>query len=511
MATRLERLSGFLWFVSLLLIASMIVLNPMIHDDVMNSMDSPIANGLKMSKTKSAIDLQLPDNNKEVAEAKLEASSHSLAGLSCEDHGGPKDFQQVQEVVYWKDIPNDNRYVSPFHVNNKHGQFLTFEPDHGGWNNIRMGMETVLGLGVAMGRTLVLPPATGMYLLSNAKHHISGKEQESKFSFAAFFEMQAIHDEHAGLNIITMEEFLRTQAMQGRLVDPKTGKPSFPPGNRTSWDGMSSANIRPLFNWLRKTALVPEDWNPEDCLATFPSSSDPADAEELLKIYAKAREGSPKHEDYIGKPVGVNASAIDRLKENWGDRKKLCIYDKKMQDADLIHFKTGDGQRMLVYFYAFLFFQDWHQDLWLKRFIRDHVRYADSIQCAAGRVVAALRKRAYSRDPEHNPNGVFHTMHVRRGDFQYKKTRVSAEELLEQARKVLPINATVFIATDERDRSFFDPLKKFYDVVVLGDFAHDDVLGLEVNTNYFGMIDQLVAARGRFFLGCWFSTFTASI
>ena len=32
-----------------------------------------------------------------------------------------------------------------------------------------------------------------------------------------------------------------------------------------------------------------------------------------------------------------------------------------------------------------------------------------------------------------------------------------------------------------------------------------------VNTNYFGMVDQLIASRGRIFFGCWFSTFTGYI
>ena len=58
----------------------------------------------------------------------------SLAGLSCERFGGPSDAAS-QEMVYWSDIPQDNRHVSPFYHPN---QFLTFEPDSGGWNNIRM-------------------------------------------------------------------------------------------------------------------------------------------------------------------------------------------------------------------------------------------------------------------------------------------------------------------------------------------------------------------------------------
>lgn len=47
-----------------------------------------------------------------------------------------------------------------------------------------------------------------------------------------------------------------------------------------------------------------------------------------------------------------------------------------------------------------------------------------------------------------------------------------------------------------------------YDVVFLDDFH--SVLG-DVNSNFYGMIDQLVASRSRTFFGCWFSTFTGYI
>lgn len=43
----------------------------------------------------------------------------------------------------------------------------------------------------------------------------------------------------------------------------------------------------------------------------------------------------------------------------------------------------------------------------------------DEIQCAAARVVAAVRKHARERDPKGNPNGVFDTFHVRRKFFIY--------------------------------------------------------------------------------------------
>jgi hypothetical protein len=123
-------------------------------------------------------------------------------------------------------------------------------------------------------------------------------------------------------------------------------------------------------------------------------------------------------------------------------------------------------------------------------------------------VVHGIRERARKRHPDTNPDGDFDTFHVRRGDFQYTVTRATAEEILEMAQKKLTANSTIYIATDERDKSFFLPLKNHYDVVFLEDFAPELQ---NVNTNYYGMIDQLVASRGRIFFGCWFSTFTGYI
>ena len=60
-----------------------------------------------------------------------------------------------------------------------------------------------------------------------------------------------------------------------------------------------------------------------------------------------------------------------------------------------------------------------------KRFVRDHLRYIDEIVCAAGRVVEAVRLRSSSNGTTTGGgggDGVFDSMHIRRGDFQYKKT-----------------------------------------------------------------------------------------
>ena len=280
-------------------------------------------------------------------------------------------------------------------------------------------METVLAMAVAMGRTLVLPPEKEMYRLGE-KHN----DQRKHFSFEHFFHMERISEEHIGLKIIPMRDYLQL-IKDGKVEGIKA---ELPENGRTNWDGASPKEINDLFHWLRVNSKVLL-WDPEHCLAAFPASMKQADVDSLVTLPSRVDKW-PKWEEFVGVPQPVNGLPIDRLKEMNAERTKLCVYTPDLQQLPWVHFPVGsvgqkeggDGKeeaRLLVHFYAFLFFQDWKVDLWMKRFIRDHVRYIDEIQCAAARVVEQLRKRARQRNPS-NTRGDFDTIHVRRGDFQYK-------------------------------------------------------------------------------------------
>ena len=249
-------------------------------------------------------------------------------------------------------------------------------------------------------------------------------------------------------------------------------------------------------------------WKPENCLAAFPASGDHKDVLALEKMQETIIEQGFHTDRFLGNPVNVDGPPLERMHENMASRGELCVYDEAMQKQLVVHFMCYHKMRIryLVHFYAFLYFEDWRHDLWMKRFMRDHMRYMDEIQCAAARVVEKVRERSRQLHPE--LNGAFDTFHIRRGDFQFRSTRIDADAILGNSKEFLQDQKTVFIATDERDKSFFKPLQDVYDVVFLDDFM--DVLK-DVNTNYYGMIDQLVAAKGDVFLGCWFSTFTGFI
>ena len=109
---------------------------------------------------------------------------------------------------YWRIIPTDDRAVSPWAHAGPDEAYVTFEPDAGGWNNVRMAMETVAAFALATGRTLVLPPAQPLYLL-----HMKGK----RHGFGDFFPL----GDARPLRVIEAEEFLRRQEVHGSPVVPE--------------------------------------------------------------------------------------------------------------------------------------------------------------------------------------------------------------------------------------------------------------------------------------------------
>lgn len=115
-------------------------------------------------------------------------NDHSLGNLKCALYGGPDDEIAQREMMYWSDIQSDSEYISPFKRNNDAKglptQYMTFEPDGGGFNNIRMAMETVVVMAHAMGRTLVMPPAQGKTIYSFA---CCRKEMSLSFPTFIFF------------------------------------------------------------------------------------------------------------------------------------------------------------------------------------------------------------------------------------------------------------------------------------------------------------------------------------
>lgn len=396
----------------------------------------------------------------------------------------------LQEMIYWDNTqPKDYKFKAPT-MDTRKRQYLTFEPDTGGWNSQHMVLETMVVLALTMGRTLVLPPKQGM-------------PNGSLLAYEDFIDLKdTFGKKYKGIQIITTDVFLQHVAVKGHLLFD--GKVHLPPGNRVHWD--NTPDIGQLYQYLRAVSHIPREWNPQTCLLGIPLPG-----HDTTKLH-KALEGiwnmddrrpPPFHLDFQGKPTPVNAPLVERLREFAADRKTVCTYQGTMKDATTLHIPTTSEGKSLLFapFYSFVFFEDYQQDLLMKRMVRNELRYKDDIICAAGRIVESLRALS---------GGIFHAFHIRGAAFEnaHHDVHEDAPWIVNEIRDWIPKNSTVFVSTDEADRSFFAALSKEYHIYFASDFGS---LMKGLTPGYLELVQQVVCARSGIFIGTFYSSFSGFV
>jgi hypothetical protein len=266
------------------------------------------------------------------------------------------DCPYSDEVVYWRNPTlEDLQWESPYKSLKPERKYVTFEPDMAGFNNIRMQMETVLVFAAVTGRTLVLPPEQGIYLMDK------DTKDKNSHSLVDFYPLDKLG---SVLPVITMEEFLKTEGMSGYLGGP-------PPQGRTNWDDVRGPARQALFRYLENgTYTFTPKWSPYRQFVVFDKVKN-----EAHRLTQEAR-----------------ADLMQKFSEK--GRRSPVYYDEAMQEKRVIHFKTkpGEGYRLLIHFYGFYMFEDQSMDRFYKRFIRDYVHYVPPVFCKAALIVNELLK-----------------------------------------------------------------------------------------------------------------------
>ncbi len=406
----------------------------------------------------------------------------------------------VDELAYWNDPQGDRdvAFISPFNPQSKEKRYVTFEPDRGGWNNIRMSLEIVIVFAAATGRSLVLPPDTPFYLLSQS---VDGTKRKQHHGFADFLDLdnEALRSK---LEIISMTDFLESAGGSKKkhghkkmftIPGGEEGKTLRKSAEQCYYIAKSDRSCDAIYGFLRSHAYIPELQSARDCLIF-----------DLDAHLASKTQHSTDSQIFASLP-NVQKEKV----KDFCDKRNPIFYGNELASAPWIHFQAGEKHhRLLSHFYTFLFFTDTIVDHYYKRFVRDFLHYGDEIFCAAGKIIRALEQEA--KFSGRAGDSSFSSMHVRRGDFQYKKVKITAQDWYNITKELFRKNEIIYIATDEKSRDFFKPLAKHYNLRFLSDFS--DAAGLKgLDPNFMGMIDTIVASRGRLFVGTWFSTFTGYI
>jgi len=101
--------------------------------------------------------------------------------------------------------------------------------------------------------------------------------------------------------------------------------------------------------------------------------------------------------------------------------------------------------------------------------------------------------------------GRYNSIHIRRNDFLYvRKSYVDDQSkiLLSKLLTTMDVNLPLYIASDETNRSFFDFLKKHYNIFFLENIVDN------ISDRDSMVVDQLVCSESDIFLGSRLSTYS---
>jgi hypothetical protein len=270
-----------------------------------------------------------------------------------------------------------------------------------------------------------------------------------------------------------MTEFLEREGQEGGLLKLPTGMHGESIKQTAEYCYYMAKSDRPcdkIYAYLKDQAYVPNLQAGRECL--------------IFDHATRMRKASTKHDSEI---LNKMPEETQQKVTQFCTKRKPIFFGGELDNSPHVHFHSGSKfHRLLNHFYTFMYFLDPKVDNHFKRFVRDNLHYVDAIYCAAGKIIQSLENEA-ARVGKETDNPGFSAMHIRRGDFQYKKTKISAEEWLNATVGILNPGEIVYIATDETDRSFFEPLRDHYNIKFLDQFS--EVAGLDdLDPNYAGKL-----------------------
>lgn len=168
------------------------------------------------------------------------------------------DLEWVRDrMYYWKKGVAKHEGLPDKEPN---GQYLTFWSDCGGFNNIRMGFEYMIIVGYLTGRTVVLPPVEGWYLIDWGKRaRMNSRDSRGKSGYPEFFDFDHLSME---VHTISTEEFI--EKMAGTLdIDGKFQSDTYFDNGMGEW--------RKYLNNKASNADVNMAWGPLAHILNWPS------------------------------------------------------------------------------------------------------------------------------------------------------------------------------------------------------------------------------------------------
>lgn len=291
-----------------------------------------------------------------------------------------------------------------------------------------MSFENILIYAAVSGRALVLPPDQNIYLLDPKKGDgRKGRNYYDLFNLTEHTELMR------RVPILTAGEFLEMEGHKDGIVPLSEYNQTY---QNHLWAitkecedrKKSSVFCDDLYNHYLKHGVLGE-------ISAEPPHQDCFIFD--IDVYNHGGNGTeywPHLSDEIQHRIATYCNG-----------RNMVFYNTTMNDAPLWHFETlTQRYRLLIHFYGQNLFTDPIVDNYYKRFIRDYLRYHNDAMCAAGKIMLALQYEGYALDPKSGEKmdldeegvGGYSSLHVRRGDLQFKEVRIEAGEWYENTKEI---------------------------------------------------------------------------
>ncbi|XP_068676434.1 uncharacterized protein [Montipora foliosa] len=347
------------------------------------------------------------------------------------------------------------------------GRYLSYQPPGGGWNNQRVAFENAVVLAKFLNRTLIVHPlAPHQEILNFRKQQkiVAGPEIYNMFPKDKLLALSNVIDLRLLSRLVPVKEFASSHAEFHRKY------------NTLKWAKVCHNGLLGIWVDFVPKKTDKEKWDLlQQYMLSLPSPKE-------IPIYRRKCEKETEH----FKGNFPNSRPV------WG-----IIDELSNRTEDLIYFSEGS-----LYNRKFIFFDE-EEVLNAHQWIMQFVHFAPYIRNRAKAVLEKLK----------HP---FNAIHVRRTDHP-SSFRIKHDYWLSRLknRAALNVTKTLYIATDEKNRTWFRPFREAgFNLYFAEDFA--DQLQIKsipavIIQDVLGLCEQLICAHADHFVGSYYSTFTMYI
>ncbi len=371
------------------------------------------------------------------------------------DDAGRATFDRI---AYWqaarsrpKRFPHNEQAHSP--------QYLTFEIDSGGFNNIRQAFEYAVVVAAITGRVLVLPPPRRWYLINYGPLTREG-EPGGVSRIEDFFD---VSDLSRYVSIITAPEWAARERTRFDIPD------EFFKGEVNNGSIEHQVEVSGRWDrWLRENAH-PILWNPLSNVIFHPDIQSVLDG-----------------------PCAPTARFIDG--------RVAVEMDDMLRQAPILHLPCANdrGFRQLGQVSSMVAFDNTEGPDLIRQLLRNGVHYVPRVFEIAASLINRLGLFEYS------------AIHIRRNDFQYKEVKVTSTEIAKNIAPILRDGEPLYVATDETSAEFLSGLRREGKIVTWADLVAATP-GVHAPAWLVACIEQVICAGARVFVGTQFSTMSSYV